>query len=367
MSRITFNKSLAKALFLEEARKAERGNIDTEWEQKVERLSQLCEEGVSKTHIAFLGTVMLAKALDHRVDLFAIKPEHAKQNDNSFSARTLCHSVIVPLAAELGIHIGVTGREPLNNQPYFRMRRLNDGTPVHAGGQTAFKFMLTLVTELNQSPTTDIAREALRAYIAVRRTYQPRYTVASGGITSDAKRLAKCIVALLHGGSENGRLAQAAVAGLLDVFAGVDRVECGRINDPSRKYPGDVCVRAASDPNTWERAFEVRDKKVTEEDIQIFGKKCVDMNVRQVGFVMASEGQSQLNEEALQSWARGFGIGLSLFFGWRDLIDQTLFWAAPPTPEGVAQAVNCIEKRLIAIEASPAAVALWQTLVRANP
>jgi hypothetical protein len=46
----------------------------------------------------------------------------------------LCHSVLVPLSAELGFSLGVTGREPLNNQPYFRMTRLDDGTPVHAGG-----------------------------------------------------------------------------------------------------------------------------------------------------------------------------------------------------------------------------------------
>ena len=50
------------------------------------------------------------------------------------SADSGCHSVLVPAAAELGISLGVTGREPLNNQPYFRMTRLGDNQPVHAGG-----------------------------------------------------------------------------------------------------------------------------------------------------------------------------------------------------------------------------------------
>src|SRR5690606_2457501 len=99
-------------------------------------------------HIAFLATAMLAKAVDRRADLFAIKPTHAPGNLNAFSARTLCHSVIVPLAAELGFSIGVTGREPLNNQPYFRMTRLGDDTPVHPGGRAAFDYMVELVREL---------------------------------------------------------------------------------------------------------------------------------------------------------------------------------------------------------------------------
>jgi SacI restriction endonuclease len=67
----------------------------------------ICDEGVSKTHVAFLGTAMLAKGMNRCADLFAIKPEHAENNPNAFSARTLCHSVLVPLAAELGINLGV--------------------------------------------------------------------------------------------------------------------------------------------------------------------------------------------------------------------------------------------------------------------
>src|SRR5580658_10419921 len=124
------DKPRAAALFRAEAKQAATGKVDAAWTQKVEKLSQLCEEGVSKTHIAFLGTEMLAKAMDRRVDLFAIKPDHAPDNPNAFSARTLCHTVLVPLSAELGVSIGVTGREPLNNQPYFRMTRLGDDTPV---------------------------------------------------------------------------------------------------------------------------------------------------------------------------------------------------------------------------------------------
>jgi hypothetical protein len=116
--------------------------------------------------------------------------------------------------------------------------------------------------------------------------------------------------------SEGGRRAQAIVAGLLDVFAGTERVESGRINDPSRHYPGDVCIRSTSDPQVWEKAFEVRDKPVSASDVQIFGKKCIDVGVREAAVVMVNEGQQALDRAALEAWAASFGIGLTLFHGW---------------------------------------------------
>lgn len=335
---------------------------DPAWIAKVEKLSQLCEEGVSKTHITFLGTAMLAKALDLRADLFAIKPAHAKDNAHAFSARTLCHAVLVPLAAELGISLGVTGREPLNNQPYFRMTRLDDGTPVHGGGRAAFDYMLELVRELQALTSEDGALGALRAYIGVRMGYQPRYGVREGAVQITPERLTLAIIEFVRADSEGGKRAQAIVAGLLDVFATPDRVESGRINDPSRKYPGDVCVRYAANPETFEKAFEVRDKPVAASDVQIFGKKCVDMRVPEAAVVMASERQPSLDAAQLAQWAAGFGLGLTLFHGWPAFIDQVLFWSALPKFVAANHAVPLIHDRLVAVEAAPESVALWDRL-----
>ena len=357
------NKDNAKAMLRAQAA-AIAETVNAEWRGKVERLSQLCEEGVSKTHIAFLGTVLLAKSLDRNADLYAIKPKLAKDNANAFSARTLCHSVLVPLAAELGINLGVTGREPLNNQPYFRMSRLGDETPIHGGGRAAFDYMVGLVKELQAAPTEEAGIQGLRAFIAVRRAYQPRYTVAEGGINVSPEQLTAAIAAFVREESEGGKRAQAIVAGLLDVFAGDGRVESGRINDPSRKYPGDVCVRSADDPEIFDKAIEVRDKPVQFSDIQIFGKKCIDMGVREAAVVMTSERQSPVDRAALASWATSFGLGLTLFVGWETFVDQVLFWSELPKPEAAIHAASCIETRLLGVEASPASVQRWQVMVR---
>src|ERR1700731_1250117 len=90
------------------------------WAAEVERLSAVCE-GAAKTHIAFLGTALLAKAVDLGVDAFAVKSVSLDKSEQAgaYSARGLAHGVLVPFATEFGIDLGVSGREPLNNQPYF--------------------------------------------------------------------------------------------------------------------------------------------------------------------------------------------------------------------------------------------------------
>ena len=359
---IRIDKTQAAALVRTAATEVALGQLDSVWFKKVERLSQLCEAGVSKTHIAFLGTAMIAKAMRPDVDLFAIKPLHAPDNPNAFSARTLCHAVLVPLAADLAISIGVTGREPLNNQPYFRMTRLGDDTPVHQGGRAAFDYMIKLVEELQSLSTKEEARAALAAFIAERRRHQPRYTAGTGEPVITAGTLSTAIRALVQDNSESGRRAQAVVAGLMDAFAGPDRVASGRINDPSRGHPGDVCVRAVDDPDTWEKAFEVRDKPVTVSDVQIFGNKCIDMGVREAAIVAIADSQASLDDTKISEWADGLGLGVTLFTSWESVVDQVLFWAGEPKPTVARRAVGFIHDRLIAVEATPASVALWAQL-----
>lgn len=363
---IRLDKQAAIALIRREAELALTNPAPETWVANIERLSVLCEEGVSKTHIAFLGTAILAKALEPKVDLFIIKPSHATgaERERAYSARTLCHSVWVPLAAELGISLGVTGREPLNNQPYFRMTRLDDGTPVHAGGRAAFEYMIGLIRELQAQPDSSAATLALRAFITVRKRYQPRYAALQGERTITPTDLVSAINALVRDNSEGGKRAQAVVAGLLDVFAGLDRVESGRINDPSRRHPGDVCVRSQTDPEVWEKAFEVRDKPVTASDIQIFGKKCIDMGVREAAVVMASENQTTIDSAKLDEWAKPLGLGLTLFYGWSPLIEQVLFWCEIPKTDAATQAALTVHDRLIQVEASTDATAMWAALTQ---
>jgi hypothetical protein len=88
------------------------------------------------------------------------------------------------------------------------------------------------------------------------------------------------------------------------------------------------------------------------------------MGVREAAVVMVADDQEPLDAKALSRWASEFGIGLTLFHGWQMVVDQILFWAELPKPEATILAVDRVEARLIALEASPDTVARWQSLAR---
>jgi hypothetical protein len=48
-----------------------------------------------------------------------------------------------------------------------------------------------------------------------------------------------------------------------------------------------------------EKALEVRDKPVSAADVQIFGKKCIDLGVQEAALVMVAANQQTLDTNAL--------------------------------------------------------------------
>lgn len=357
------SKPEAQHIFRDEASAAEEvESLNSYWVEQVRALSDKCRLGEGATHIAFLGTSMLARSVSSEVDLRAIKPTRSPQNIYAYSARPLCHGVLVPLSTELGVHLGVTGKEPLNNQPYFRIGVLGDGTPVNESAKEGFALTLKLVDEL-QTMSCEEARAALRAFIAVRRTFHPVYKATAGLLTVTPNNLADRIDELVKKSSEGGKRAQAAAAALFDSVYGPLRIECGRINDPSRRHPGDVCVKR-NDASGWEKAIEVRDKLVGEHDVRTFINKCLSMGVRQAVMLMASRIQPELDYSSLSQWALERGVGLQLFYGWRELSAQVLFWSPEPAPEAVALVVEALDQRLMELEVSSEGFALWDALTR---
>ena len=99
------------------------------WVDRVNRIG----ESPSKTYVAALGTA-LAKATDPSVDALTIK---SKAGANAYSMRGVA-KVLVEGASRYGFHLGRTGPEPLNNQPWFGVDRVDkidnlkaDALPYH--------------------------------------------------------------------------------------------------------------------------------------------------------------------------------------------------------------------------------------------
>ena len=219
---IVINRKLARQILLEEGASDSSGAPSPDdWLQRIRAFSDACVDS-SKTHIAMLGTALLAKATDLRADAFAVKEGGATAG--AYSVRSLGHGVLVPCAPALGINLGVTGREPLNNQPYFRVMRATEKEllPLVRGhAQEPVKLLVRMLTLLDAVKTASEARAALRAFIHVRREHQTTYATAPKTpplITPS--QLVGLLERLVGEDSEGGKRAQAGAAGIMDAVAG---------------------------------------------------------------------------------------------------------------------------------------------------
>lgn len=356
--KITNQLRVAAEQILEQERKlAAAGDIDAGWAYDIQRFSDLCEE-FGKTQIAFLGTSLLAKAVLPNPDLFAIKSKLGAKN--AYSARSLCHSVLAPWAVKARLNLGATGPEPLNNQPFFRMHRLDDDTPIHAGAEIAMQELRALVKRVQKGDGV-AARKALRAFIAVRLKRQRVHAAIKSTGVATADGLADAIKTLTREDSENGKRAQAAVAGLLDLLASPERVACRRVNDPSRVAPGDV--RVLAEDGSVEIAMEVRDKRVTVPHAIAFIENAFERGASSCALVAVAANQDPLVAVEVLEWCTEHNRDVAIFMDWHALVRQALFWSKSLHPSGVAEAAKTIWGRLIALEVRPTTTKRWSELV----
>jgi len=87
-----------------------------------------------------LGVALLAKSTDVNVDVFSLKVGKEK-DPRAYSARTLAQKVLAAEANKIGIDLGATGPEPLNNQPFFGKTRITEDMVVKTTSQAAFDIL----------------------------------------------------------------------------------------------------------------------------------------------------------------------------------------------------------------------------------
>ena len=214
----------------------DRAHSDTplppQWLERTRKVAQ----APSKTFTAMLGTALLAKATDSRVDPFALK---ARNHRAAYSARSLCKDVLVPATVNAGVHIGTTGREPLNNQPFFRHERVGPDMKVHRSVMPHLDYLCECLTAASKLRGSE-ALEAFAAFLLVRLQDGPKLSAplqiesAFGIPEAHRPRVAEFI----SSDPENGKRGQALVAACLDLV--FEDVRTTRVNDPSRQWPGDV-------------------------------------------------------------------------------------------------------------------------------
>lgn len=345
----------ARAILREEAERARPG-AEPAWEA---RLSPVIRAAMrtNRTFIAALGTGILAKATDLRANPLALKVSGG--DPGSYSARALAKDVLAAEAIRLGIHIGVTGREPLNNQPFFRYEFINNHMAVHARAREALRMLVECLEQVGRITSEDDARAALRAFVALRRVPERQIALNENSQPQTVPELAKLVDRWVREDSEGGRRAQAVVAGMLSVVFGQERVLTSRVNDPDRRVPGDVAVLSPDDPSTFHRLYEVRDKPVGIHDVLFFVEKVSNSGGSRAVVVAASDDQKEIDLLEASSRAADRSVLVIVEDGWLPFISRALMETRVALRDACISAYQQIADRALELEVSDEGLQSW--------
>lgn len=307
----------------------------------------------SKTYTPALGTVLLARATDDAIDPLSIKAEYGP---NTYSLRTLGHEVLVPAARQLGFSIRNTGREPLNNQPFFRYDHMSTIDRVRdKASHEQFIADVSRVGELDQEQALLALAAFLRVAIEVARQLAD-YTVDPAGLT--LQRTVSAVERFLAEGRDRPKRAQALVAAAFDVTH--NDVRSRKLNDPSRDYPGDI---QAFEESRAILAVEVRAKAVRPTEVLSFVSACRESRIDRAFMVVLWPGHQPLAVGELREYSLTTGILLTIIEQADDLLLDVFGWADVALETGLKTFAVAGLNRLKEIEAERDSMQLWVDLV----
>lgn len=324
--------------------------VPTGWTEFARRTFQMA----SKTYTPALGTVLLARATDDRIDPLSIKTEYGP---NTYSLRTLGHEVLVPGARRLGFSIRNTGREPLNNQPFFRYDHMSVIDRVRdKPGHAQFLSGVTKVGDLNRSDALAALAAFLRVAIDVAEQLN-EYVLDPDALT--VQQVVTAAETFLAEGVDRPRRTQALVAAAFDVTH--SDVRSRRLNDPSRDFPGDIQAFEADRPLL---SAEVRAKNVPSTEVEAFVSACRSAGIERAFMIVLWPSHRPLPvSELRQKSLEDEGVLLTIIENVEDLLLDVFGWADLELPAALRTFAVAALARLKEIEAKEQSLELWVSLL----
>jgi SacI restriction endonuclease len=331
------------------------------WSRRVREFSELCRLKKLKSYIPVLGNALLAKGSNPRIDVFSLKAKDKSQG--AYDARRTAEKVLVPASYIYKFSLGTTGAQPLNNQPFFRSFRIDRDLPVRGDAADVRDALLSLLHEIQQYRRDEAVR-GLAAFIAVRREFMPRYALTQGTLTiGSGRQLSTIVKAFVGPKSDGGGRAQAVAGGLMDALYTVERVRVGKKNEPDRKMPGDVGIRATTDSaSPFTRILEVRDKNVPAHAVMSFVAKVAAAGIGRAILVAVDAHQEVLDVAELQTQAQRTGTDLEIYTDWQTLIRAVTFASEAREVAFVESAVSAIRARIIMLELPVETITEWDSV-----
>lgn len=330
-------------------RAASAAPVPEEWLGRTAKIA----EAPSKTFTVALGTALLAKATEPDIDPLALK---ATSGPRAYSARGLAHGVLVPAAVEFNFDLRATGREPLNNQPFFRYDRVDAMDRVHARSREAHAYLVESLSAVDKLAQHEAAA-ALAAFIRHRmRAAQERHSFSVSAPTDSLVEAIDVTARFLLDGAEGGKRAQAIVAAAFDLV--FSTVTTGRINDPSRRVPGDIHVMANG---VVRLAVESRHKPVVPTEGIRFASALREHDIPAGLIAALHPGQTPLDRRFVLQASENRGVPVTVIEGIEELLTTAVTWSG----EGrnvIGKFFGQTMTRLAELEAETDTLRLWKSL-----
>lgn len=346
---IQLDADLAALRFRQARKLAAAGAIPTDWVERVRGLGQ-----GERTYLPVLATALLAKATNPAVDTLALRPA---AGPGGYAARSFAKESLVPLAFEAGVDLGTSGDDPLANQPFFQLTRV-DAPTVRVRSVIRYQ---ELVEALRLANGLDVRRatEALAAFVQVR-SGSEEVDFAAGSAAYSIARVVEAARAFVVEDPEDGRRGQAFVAAALDLV--FESVETGRVNDPSRKRPGDVRV---TEGERIAFAVEVRQKPVMPTQIRQFAKRLKSDEVGKGAIALLASKQRRIDASRLRADAlREYDVQLEIIEGVGEVLRTALQWSHLPLREAIGAFVERMRVRLKELKVRRGTLGTWVRLAR---
>jgi hypothetical protein len=346
---ITIGREAALGVFhraLEIARS--RTRVPPEWEERTRRIS----EAPSKTFVPALGTALLAKATDPRIDALSLRESSGHKG---YSARNLAKEVLVPETVRAGINIRSEGAEPLNNQPFLRAEKIGTHLKVRTNALAHLEYLVESVTKVDFLDAEG-ATMALAAFLRARAAATPSYAkIRPPSGTKDLPEVLGILDRFVSTWPESGKVAQALGAAILDTIH--PHVQTKRINDPSARWPGDVGIFT---DGRLVCSAEVKQRPFSESELLQFCSRLHAKGLRRGLALAFGQGSRPLNvQETVRAALERHGVALHVFTSPSALFWDATGWSSLDLEETLKRIPERGLARLKELEASPACCQAW--------
>ncbi|MFC5941160.1 restriction endonuclease, SacI family [Micromonospora harpali] len=309
------------------------------------------------TDAALLGCSLLAKACDGRVNPLVVRLD---VDDRGYHARGLADNVLAPARRRYKLDLGSkSAKNPLNSSSWLRFPRLEQLKPRHT---ESYERLLSVLRELDGLSEED-ALLALAAWV------RSRMAVAAANrpviIRKSSADLAAVVSAagiFVREKPEGGARGQALVAAAFRLLW--SDVRTGKINDPSRDWPGDVHVfrKGLEAPVV---AAEVKQARVRDDEIRSFADSCFELGIRTVFYATLHPRQPDLEDIGL-TVAANHGATFTRLTSAENVVLSALAWIGHDLEYSVPQFIQEMLAALRQVELSAETQKRWAVLTASD-